>query len=1014
MQQRRNWILLICLVGAFLWSATPSMAQATSSGTIAGVVKDSTGGVLPGVTIEVASPALIEKVRTVVSDQGGQYKVVALRPGVYSVTFTLPGFATVKRDGIELTAGFTATINADMQPAGLQQNEVVTAANPVIDVQNVSTQSVLTLERLNAVPSTQSILGIAQVTLGMTPSASGSTGIAADVGGNKGEQISSMAVHGGNQADQISNVDGLSMQHTLNTGSGFFRLFFFNRLMAQEIDVISRGGSGEVQTAGVQVNMVSKSGSNTWRAEIAANGTTKRFNAANLDDNLIARGVATQPSIKNIYDFGVGIGGPIKKDKLWVYASSRAWGASEYITANYYNATQGTFVYTPDLDRPADRPSPNRDISANFTWQATKKDRFTLFPMFQDNCNCRRGVNNSPATAPEGSEMGRFTPLVNVASTWSRPVTNKLLLQAGFMYVDTNAHYAEAPEVKFGDAPVTESSVGISYNSRVDTALNYFHDPQGNGYVSLSYVTGSHSIKAGVSFLRGYLDQHADATNEPAITYTVRRPTATSLPVPVSITEYALPTKNRNDIATQGLYIQDQWTTHRLTMNFGLRFDHLHAWVPAQTRPAGYFTPEYSFDKVDNVPNWKDINPRFGVAWDVFGDGRTAIKGSFGRYIEAESLTLASANNPANAIVTSTTRTWSDPTFNPMTKTSDYKVPCNLLNPAANGIGAGSCGAISSNTFGTRAIGTRYSDDVLNGWNVRPAIWQASASISQQLWPGVGLTVGYYRTSYVNTRVTRNTAVPASGYDPFCVTLAADSRLPDGGGSQVCGYYNLKLAYVGQTSNLVQRASDFGTPSQIYNGFDINVNTKLRNGILIVGGVSDGQTVTDNCFVVNSPQELRYCKVTSPWKAQLQFKGTMIYPVPFWGLRASVVYQNLAGVPISATNYSVTNAQVVSTLGRNLSACGTQTTCTATVSLTNLFEPNTVFEKRLQQLDFRLSKVLRLGHATITGNLDVYNLLNANTILNRNNTYTPTGTSWGRPTDVLAGRLFKFGAQINF
>ena len=422
-----------------------------------------------------------------------------------------------------------------------------------------------------------------------------------------------------------------------------------------------------------------------------------------------------------------------------MYASSRAWGASEYIPGNYYNATQGTFVYTPDLARPAERPSPNQDYSINFTWQVTPKDRITIYPMVQNNCNCRRGVNSSPPTAPEATEMGRFSPLFYLSTTWSRPVTNRFLLQSGFMYVDTHAEWREAPEVVFGDAPVRETSTGISYNSRVDTGLNRIHDPQGNGYVTASYITGSHALKAGFTFFRGYLDQSADATNEPPITYTVRRPTSTALPVPVSLTQYALPTQQHDDIFTNGLYVQDQWTIKNLTANLGLRYDYLHAWVPAQSRPAGYFTPEYHFGKLDNVPKWRDISPRIGIAYDLFGNGKTALKASLGRYIEAEALSIAQATNPVNAIVINATRTWSDANFDPTIETSAYMPPCDLLNPAANG----GCGPLSSTLFGTPTIGTTYAPDVLDGWNVRPAVWQASAAVSQQLFAGVGLTVGY-------------------------------------------------------------------------------------------------------------------------------------------------------------------------------------------------------------------------------------------------------------------------------
>ena len=361
--------------------------------------------------------------------------------------------------------------------------------------------------------------------------------------------------------------------------------------------------------------------------------------------------------------------------------------------------------------------------------------------------------------------MGYFDPLVNLGSTWSHVFSDKVLLSAGVLWVDTHAHYAPAPEVVFGDAPVTNSSTGILYNSRADTGLNRFHDPEANGYVSATILHGPHAFKVGYTFLRGYLDQSADATDNPPIAYTVKQASASAPLVPVSITEYAIPGHQHDEVANMGLYGQDQWNIKRLTLNLGIRYDYLHAWVPAGSRPTGVFSPGFSFGEVNNVPDWKDINPRLGAAYDIFGNGKTAVKFSWGRYDEAESLTIAAASNPENAISTTGSRTWVDPNFNPLTLTSAYTVPapCNLLLTTSQIGPNGGCGAVSPSTFGGTVLTTQYSSGVLVGWNVRPAIYKTSALLQQELRPGLGLTVGYYRTSYTNQEVTRNTAGAVDG-----------------------------------------------------------------------------------------------------------------------------------------------------------------------------------------------------------------------------------------------------------
>src|SRR5262245_61826650 len=691
----------------------PAGLSAQALGTITGVIKDASDAVLPGVTVEASSPALIEKTRTVVSEGNGQFNIVNLPPGTYNVSFSLTGFSTVNREALVVSIGVTAVVNITMRVGSVAETVTVTGETPVVDLRSTSQTTTADARAFKEMPTGGSWINMAQLIPAVNSAFFGNR----DVGGLQGDQTGTqVSVHGGLAGDGVSMIDGMRIGNMYLSSN--LTNMSLSALIYDEVNISFSGQTPESATNGVIMNAIPKSGGNQFHGSLLATGSAQSLQGSNVNARLRVRGASDTDSLKKLYDLNGAIGGPIKRDRLWFYYTSRYFTNEYYMAGQYFAVDPAAFVRTPDLTRQAFAGTWTADNNIRLTWSPTVKQKISGWYAYQRKDDAH-WLQQILFMSPEAAQLVKWPTQLSTI-TWTYTATNRVLIEAGVAPGESPDTIVQ-PLNSIAGVPIFElggTDVPFNFAHRASW-FNDFDDrlPSQTYKGSLSYVTGSHNFKVGSQLQRGHFEQR-DTNHAQGDYYIV---SLNGAPLLATITSPLAGWVDRLNY-NFGIYAQDSWTTKRLTLSGGVRLDFQNESVDAYHYGPGPWIPNrnVNYPEIKNVPNWKDVDPRINATYDLFGTGRTAIKASVSRSVLQDSIGVALANNPAaNGLVTSTSRLWFDNNGN---RTPD----CDLSNPAPQNFFPNVdftrdlCGPWDNANFGNPALATTWDPKILNGWGVRP------------------------------------------------------------------------------------------------------------------------------------------------------------------------------------------------------------------------------------------------------------------------------------------------------
>jgi hypothetical protein len=966
----RRWSNILGALAAVLWISTaPAFAQgggASSTGSISGEVKDSQGGVLPGVTVTATSPAQIGTL-TAVTNESGIYRFPAVPPGEYKLQFELSGFQNVTRDGIRITLGFNAQVNVQLGVATLQETVTVSGESPVIDTSATRVQTNYDQQQLASIPNARDMWSL----LATTPSV---TLNRVDVGGaTMGTQTTYFAY--GYSGQNRPLVEGINT--TEGTAAAGFYLDYGS---FEEVFIGAAGNSAEMPNPGVLTQFVSKSGGNSPTVNLYYDFETESLQSRNLADDQILPVTQIRPDGNRLSDYknlNVGVGGPIIRDKFW--------GFFAYLNQSNSVAAPptGSFLDGTAFDTKL------FNYTGKGTYQLNQNNKVIGYLQHGTKQQPFRTDNNTggaPVHVTFESTTLQDSPSWVYKGEWNGTIGQNMFAEFRAGQFGYNFGLVSNTTATRYESITTNHVIGGGRDW-----LNKRRRNQYTGAISLfkdNFAGGSHNFKFGGEYLgetgniiwaQGYADNVIHF-----VSGDLTGPLSATTPSSVRLYNNA---DSKNALGTTSFFVTDTWTINRLTLNLGARFDRYIASLPAQSLPAGRFVPAaVDYGEVSEVVSFTHLVPRVGATYDVTGDGKTVIKGNWGRFAFNPGVNLADAVNP-NTSTQYAVWTWNDLNDDRVFQDNER------------------VGTQPTQQFGG-TVNTSLDPDLENSYTDETSFFVERAVLQD-----LGIRVGYVYKKDYNGWQQMNDGRPFNAYN---VPVTIIDPGPDGSVATPADNGTLNLLNIDDTSrpnrNVVRNVDGYEGD---YNTVEISANKRYGNRWSMNASFSHTwthefhNTYFGNRFASvvqqsslfgvypNNPNEFLEHEFTN-WNAK--FSGTVDAG---WGLRVTPVLKVQSGAPY----------------GRYINVAG----CTATTT-TNclnygaqlvLVEPiGTRRQDTVSVFDFRVEKQLRFADRARAGLFfDLFNTFNSNTAVNLS---WLAGSRFETATTVLGPRIAKFGVKFDW